>query len=104
VLHDVRIALFHAEREGGPDVYRLLLERRLDVVTFASPSAVRNLVQTLGAEPAADLLNATAVACIGPVTAEAAAQYNIRTAIMPAEYTIPGLVHAIVEYFRHDTH
>ena len=66
-----------AEGEGEPDVYRMLLERRLDVVTFASPSAVRNLVQALGAEPAADLLHATAVACIGPVTAEAAAQYNI---------------------------
>ncbi len=82
----------------------MLLEHRLDVVTFTSPSAVRNFVRALGAEPAADLLHATAVACIGPVTAEAAAQYDIRTDIMPAEYTIPGLVHAIVEHFRHDAH
>jgi uroporphyrinogen III methyltransferase/synthase len=89
------------EREGDPDVYRLLLERRLDVVTFASPSAVRNLVRVLGDEPAADLLNATIVAAIGPVTAEAAAQYHIKTTIVPAQYTIPGLVDAIVEYFRH---
>ncbi len=88
------------EREGGPDVYRLLLERRIDIVTFASPSAVRNLVHVLGAEPAADLLNATTVACIGPVTAEAAAQFDIRTAIMPAEYTIPGMVNAIATYVR----
>ncbi len=93
-----------AESDGGPDVYRLLLEHRLDVVTFASPSAVRNLVGVLGDEPAADLLNATAVACIGPVTAEAAAQYNITTAILPGQYTIPGLVEAIVEHFRHDAH
>jgi uroporphyrinogen III methyltransferase/synthase len=91
------------DRDGGPDIYRLLLEHKLDVVTFASPSAVRNLVRVLGDEPAADLLNATTVACIGPVTGEAAAQHHIRTAIMPKEYTIPALVDAIVEHFRHDT-
>jgi uroporphyrinogen III methyltransferase / synthase len=90
-----------AEGDGHPDVYRMLLEGELDVVTFASPSAVRHLVQSLGDEPAADLLNATAVACIGPVTAEAAAQHDIRTAIMPEQYTIPALVNAIVEHFRH---
>ena len=87
------------ERDGGPDVYRMLLERRLDVVTFTSASAVRSFVQALGAEPAADLLRTTAVAAIGPVTAEAAAQHNIETTIMPAHYTIPALVDAIAEYF-----
>ena len=33
------------EREGEPDIYRMLLERRIDVVTFTSPSAVRNFVR-----------------------------------------------------------
>ena len=51
------------------------------------------------AEPAADLLRTTVVASIGPVTAEAAAQYNIATTIIPAQYTIPALVNAIVEYY-----
>jgi len=60
---------------------------------------VRSFVQALGAEPAADLLRTTAVAAIGPVTAEAAAQHNIETTIMPAHYTIPALVDAIAEYF-----
>jgi uroporphyrinogen III methyltransferase/synthase len=87
------------EREGEPDVYRMLLERRIDVVTFTSASAVRSLVRVLGAEPAADLLRTTLVASIGPVTAEAASQYNIHTTIMPTNYTIPALVDAIVEYF-----
>ena len=52
-----------------------------------------------GEEVAADLLRSTAVACIGPVTAEAAEQYGIRTAIMPEQYTIPALVDATVAYF-----
>ena len=77
----------------------MLLDRRIDVVTFTSASAVRNLVRVLGAEPAADLLGSTVVASIGPVTAEAAAQYKIRSTIVPSEYTVPALVDAIVEHF-----
>jgi uroporphyrinogen III methyltransferase/synthase len=95
-----RTTAVEAEREGEPDIYRMLLEHRIDVVTFASASAVRSFVRVLGAEPAADLLSATIVASIGPVTAEAASQFNIKTTIMPAAYTIPALVDAIVEYFQ----
>ena len=87
-----------AEREGDPDIYRMLLERKLDVVTFTSPSAVRNLVNVLGAEPAADLLQSTIVASIGPVTAEAATQCGIQTTVMPEKYTVAALVTAIVKY------
>jgi uroporphyrinogen III methyltransferase/synthase len=88
------------EREGEPDVYRMLLEHRLDVVTFTSPSAVRSFVGALGREPAADLLRTTVVAAIGPVTAKAAAQHGIHTTIVPDMYTVPALVDAIVGYFR----
>jgi uroporphyrinogen III methyltransferase/synthase len=94
-----RTVIAEAEREGEPDIYRMLLDRRIDVVTFTSASAVRSFVKLLGAEPAADLLRTTVVASIGPVTAEAAAQYNIATTIIPAQYTIPALVNAIVEYY-----
>jgi uroporphyrinogen III methyltransferase / synthase len=95
-----RTVVTDPEREGEPDVYRMLLERSIDVVTFTSASAVRSLVRVLGAEPAADLLRVILVASIGPVTAEAASQYNIQTTIMPSNYTIPALVDAIVEYFQ----
>ncbi len=95
-----RTVVAEAEREGEPDIYRMLLDRRIDVVTFTSPSAVRNFVRVLGAEPAADLLRTTVVASIGPVTAEAAALHNIETTIMPAQYSVPALVDAIVKYFH----
>lgn len=95
-----RTVVVEAEREGEPDIYRMLLEKRIDVVTFTSPSAVRNIVRVLGAEPAADLLQGTIVASIGPVTAEAAAQSNIATTVMPEQYTVPALVDAIVRHFE----
>ncbi len=95
-----RTVLAEIEREGDPDIYRMLLEKRIDVVTFTSPSTVRNFAQVFGAEQATDLLRTTAVASIGPVTAEAAEQFGISTSIMPKEYTIPALVDAIVAHFK----
>ena len=95
-----RTVLAEIEREGDPDIYRLLLDRRIDVVTFTSASTVKNFVQVFGTDQAPDLLRRTAVASIGPVTAEAAERYGIATSIMPKEYTILALVEAIVEHFR----
>jgi uroporphyrinogen III methyltransferase / synthase len=95
-----RTVLAEITREGEPDIYRMLLDKQIDVVTFTSPSTIKNFAQVLGAEQAADLLRTTAVASIGPVTAEAAEQYGITTSIMPKEYTIAALVDAIVAHFR----
>jgi uroporphyrinogen III methyltransferase/synthase len=88
------------DRDGGPDVFRMLLEKGIDVVTFTSPSAVRNFVEVIGAEPAADLLKTTIVASIGPVTAEAATHFDIHSQVVPNQYTIKAMVDAIVRHFE----
>ena len=84
---------------SAQDIYRMLLEREIDAVTFTSASTVRHFVELLGAEVAADLLRATTVAAIGPVTAEAAAQLGIEATVVPEEFTIPALVDALVDFF-----
>ncbi len=89
-----------ASPENGQDIYRMLLDRQIDAVTFTSASTVRNFCTIFGREQAADLLRTTVVASIGPVTAEAAQQLDIATAVMPERYTIPDLVDALVEHFR----
>jgi uroporphyrinogen III methyltransferase/synthase len=98
-----RTVVVEPDREGEPDIYRMLLDRCIDVVTFTSASAVRSFVQALGAEPAADLLRTTLVASIGPVTADAATRSGIQTTIMPAQYTVAALADAIAEHFRKQT-
>ena len=88
-----------AEREGEPDIYRMLLERpdRRGHVHQRQP--VRNFRQDFRRGPGGRPAAATVVASIGPVTAEAAQQLGIRTTIMPARYTIADLVDALVEHF-----
>lgn len=85
--------------EGAPDVYGMLLNGRIDVVTFTSASAVRSFSTMYGAEQAADLLSHTQVAAIGPVTAEAATNLGFRVTIQPSSFTIPALVAAIATHF-----
>lgn len=106
VVSDViayRTLVAGGERDADHDIYRMLLDRQIDAVTFTSASTVRNFVRTLGEEQAADLLNTTVVAAIGPVTAEAAQQLGIQVAVVPKKYTIPDLVDALVEHFGSET-
>jgi len=94
-----RTVLEDTHREGDPDIYGMLLEGRIDVVTFTSASAVRNFAKIFGRDQAADLLKNTAVAAIGPVTGDAAAQLGIEITTQPPTYTIPALVDAIAAHF-----
>ena len=94
-----KTVLEDAQREDDPDIYGMLLEGRIDVVTFTSASAVRNFTKTFGAEQASDLLRKTVVAVIGPVTADAARQLGIPVTIQPPSYTIPALVDAIAAHY-----
>jgi uroporphyrinogen III methyltransferase/synthase len=99
--HVTEVAAYRTVLDGGDrDIYRMLLDKQIDVVTFTSASTVRNFVKILGEETAPDLLQTTIVAAIGPVTAEAAQQLGIRPAIVPSSYTIPALAAAIVDHFR----
>jgi uroporphyrinogen III methyltransferase/synthase len=94
-----RTVLDDVTREDESDIYGMLLQGRIHVVTFTSASAVRNFVTVYGADQAVDLLRNTIVATIGPVTAEAATQLGIPVAVQPTTYTIPALVDAIAAYF-----
>jgi uroporphyrinogen III methyltransferase/synthase len=94
-----RTVLEDSQREGDPDVYGMLLEGRIDVVTFTSPSAVRNFAKIHGADQVADLLKNTVVATIGPVTADATRQLGIPVTVQPTTYTVPALVDAIAAYY-----
>lgn len=87
-------------KEEAGRVKRLLKEKKIQIVTFTSSSTVTNLVEMLEGEDLKGLFDGVMVACIGPVTAEAAARFGLETPIMPEAYTIPALAEAIVSYFR----
>jgi uroporphyrinogen III methyltransferase/synthase len=77
------------------DRLQSILQQRVDVVTFTSPSTVRNLAEAAGPKHVGPLLKGVKVACIGPVTAEAARTLGVRVDIVAPNYTIEDLVMAI---------
>lgn len=88
------------ESDAHLGMYRALLDRRLDAVTFTSATTVRAFVEIYGAEQAPDLLSGTVVATIGPAAADAAARAGI-TVHVPAEgATIAALVDGLIRHFR----
>jgi uroporphyrinogen III methyltransferase/synthase len=89
-----------AESDAHLGIYRQLLDRQIDAVTFSSASAVRAFVSIYGADQAVDLLNHTVVATIGPVTADAALRYGITPQVTPTTSTMPALVEALVTQFH----
>jgi len=82
------------------DIYRQLLDRKIDVVTFTSASAVLGFAANFGVEQASDLLQHTVVATLGPAAADAAGRAGITPAIQLPSGSIASLADAIVNHFR----
>jgi uroporphyrinogen III methyltransferase/synthase len=89
------VAAYRNVPAGDDSAYpaAVVREGRFDVVTFTSASTVRNFVAIAGTEVRGH------VACIGPVTADAARDAGLRVDVVAEEHTVPGLVRALVERF-----
>jgi len=83
----------------GTRLREILARDRVDAVTFTSSSTARNFAELFSDEERRRWLAGVAVAAIGPITAATAAEYGLRTDIMPTEYTIPALARAIAQHF-----
>ncbi len=77
----------------------LLKNKEISAITFTSSSTVKNFLEMFNEGEVLGLIDGTAVACIGPITAKTAEDLGIRTDIMPLKYTMPDLTEAIVNYF-----
>lgn len=86
-----------AYRAVAPDpgetaaVRRQLDEGRIDWITFTASSTARNFVSALGSD-----VGRARVAVIGPVTAGTARELGLPVDAEAEEYTIPGLLDALV--------
>ena len=112
--------------ELGREVLHLLQNGQIDIITFTSSSTVRNFMQWLtscdtgaGSKPGdhegchyisnvrgnvvASLVDARyrnpqlKIACIGPITSQTARELGLKVDIEAREFTIDGLVEAIVQ-------
>lgn len=78
-----------------PEAAALLREGQIAWITVTSASIARRLIAWFG-----DDLHKTRLASIGPITSGVLREHGHRPAVEAAEYTMPGLVTAIVDHMR----
>ena len=78
----------------------LLKEGAVDMITFSSPSAVDNFLAIIRGKRFHQEISKTAIACIGPITAQRAVEQGFTVSVVPDEFTVEALTAAIVEYYR----
>ena len=73
---------------------------RADVLTFTSASTVRGFVgQFENGERAAEAARDKTLACIGPITAEAAREAGLQVDVVADTFTTDGLIDALEAHF-----
>ncbi len=89
--------------ERGRNLWTMLQQRQINIITFASSSTVRNFMAWV--KQCEEITGVTLVpaslptiACIGPITAQTARELGLTVAIEAKEFTIDGLLEAIVKY------
>ena len=88
------------DTDADLDIYRMLLDRKIDLVTFTSASAVLNFAANVGVDQASDLLAHTVVAVQGGAAADAAARANIDPAVQEPAGSLTAFAEAIVTRFK----
>lgn len=88
----------------APDPAHLQIPARLedgtlDMLVFASPSAVRHFIELLGRERSMALLSDRDLASIGSTTTRALTDLGLQATVQPAASTVPALVDAICAHY-----
>jgi uroporphyrinogen III methyltransferase/synthase len=71
-----------------------------DCIAFTSPSTIKNLAKLFDTHDLGKVLPGVVIACIGTVTATAAAEYGLRVDIQPTNFTTADLAQAIANYYQ----
>lgn len=99
-VHHITTYQNRAPAADAVEVPPSLLENKVDMAVFASPSSVEHLWQLLGEAQSTRLLSHTAIACIGPTTAAAVHQRGLRVAVQPPKSSVDSLVEAIADFYQ----
>jgi len=73
---------------------------RIEMVTFTSSSTVRNFKALIPEDRFSSLTQNLIVASIGPITSGTATELGFEVHVEAEQFTIPGLIDAILEHYR----
>ncbi len=83
------------EKKVSPGIKKMLKTGKINLAVFTSSSTVRNFLSLIGKN---NLSPKVEFASIGPVTTKTAQELGLKIKIQAKEYTLDGLVKAILNY------
>ena len=93
----VEVALYDTVTAVPTAEAQQTLAQGFEVVSFTSPSSVRNFLQLIAGQTAIERWVETAVIlCIGPITAEAAVANGLPHPLAPDKYTLDNMITALM--------
>ncbi|MGG4497911.1 uroporphyrinogen-III synthase [Brevibacillus reuszeri] len=88
----------------APEAASQIQQGKIDVILFTSSSTVTHFVSALAPFEAPGWLDQVRIACIGPITAETARQHGLVVQVVASEYTVDGLLDALIENLGGNSH
>ena len=88
------VAVYYADTNRPPQAAFDALQAGVDAVTFTSASTARSYAALQGTD-----VRGAVVACIGPVTAQAAMELGFKVHAVATQYTTQGLVDALKAHY-----
>ncbi|MDE5412420.1 uroporphyrinogen-III synthase [Alkalihalobacterium chitinilyticum] len=83
--------------EVEDNLVHMLTNHKLDYLTFTSPSTVQHFINMVNKNHLT-LDEQITFVCIGPITAQAAEQWNLQPLLVAKEFTTEGMIQEIIEH------
>jgi uroporphyrinogen-III synthase len=90
--------------ENAAEAAEMLKSNAIYAIAFTSSSTVKHFVQVMEPYGLPALLEGVLIACIGPITAETAAQLGLKVHVVAEQFTVEGLVNALLSIQGGDSH
>ncbi|MGA9225663.1 MAG: uroporphyrinogen-III synthase [Mesobacillus sp.] len=104
IVDEVVIYETYLPDDSRDKLIQMLRNRRLDILTFTSPSTIDHFMEIVEAQQLQKELDQCIVACIGPVSMRKAEEWGLNVHAVPDKYTVEEMLKSIIEYLKINPH
>jgi uroporphyrinogen III methyltransferase/synthase len=97
------VVVYRTKPPSGETVEKIramLKANKIDVITFTSPSTVKNFFQIIGDDRKKYFNIKPLIAVIGPTTAGALEEFDLEPDILPSQSSIEAMIESIIFFFN----
>lgn len=104
IVDEIVIYETYLPDDSRDKLIQMLRTRRLDILTFTSPSTIDHFMEIVEAHQLQNELDQCIVACIGPVSLRKAEEWGLTVHSVPETYTVEEMLKSIIEYLKINPH